>query len=308
MAHSDRVTNALWMLEALTVAPGHRLSAAEMRRALACTDEELDGYLDLLSTLADRQGGARAIAYRQGDSIVLEGDAARMRPLRLTAGESMALAHVIHALELDPNLSERLERALIAPGIEAGNQQPLLATARTYGPFYQELSEAIEDGVRCRILYRAQTDTQPAPRLIDPLAFEAFDDYAYLVAWNVEKDAERRYRLDRISDVKLADDSIGRREPSDLTVEDHLAQTGTIVTVECPASSDDFSSWSGVVDVSPSPQDPCRLRVAVRVSTVSWLFDQVLAAGGDMKIVEPAAWREQLLRYAQELSQGNATP
>ena len=43
MAHSDRVTNALWMLEALTVAPGHRLSAAEMRRARACTDEELDG-------------------------------------------------------------------------------------------------------------------------------------------------------------------------------------------------------------------------------------------------------------------------
>ena len=114
--------------------------------------------------------------------------------------------------------------------------------------------------------------------------------------------------MDRISDVELTDDSIGRREPSDLTVEDHLAQTGTIVTVECPASSDEFSSWSGVVDVSPSPQDPCRLRVAVRVSTVSWLFDQVLAAGGDMKIVEPAAWREQLLRYAQELSQGNATP
>lgn len=56
MAHSDRVTNALWMLEALTAAPGHRLSAAETRRALACTDEELNGYLDLLSTLADRQG------------------------------------------------------------------------------------------------------------------------------------------------------------------------------------------------------------------------------------------------------------
>ncbi len=111
MAHSDRVTNALWMLEALTVAAGHRLSAAEMRRALACTDEELDGYLDLLSTLADRQGGARAIAYRQGDSIILEGDAARMRPLRRTAGESVALAHVIHALELDPSLSKRLERA-----------------------------------------------------------------------------------------------------------------------------------------------------------------------------------------------------
>lgn len=56
MAHSDRVTNALWMLEALTAAPDHRLSAAETRRALACTDEELNGYLDLLSTLADRQG------------------------------------------------------------------------------------------------------------------------------------------------------------------------------------------------------------------------------------------------------------
>ena len=49
---------------------------------------------------------------------------------------------------------------------------------------------------------------------------------------------------DRISDVKLTDESVGRREPSDLTVEDHLAQTGTIVTVECPASSDEFSSWS----------------------------------------------------------------
>ena len=141
-----------------------------------------------------------------------------MRPLRLTVGESMALAHVIHALELDPNLTERLERALIAPGIEqATSSHSLRPRAHTARSTRSSPKPSKTGFGAASCTERRQTPSHAAP--YRPLAFEAFDDYAYLVAWNVEKDAERRYRLDRISDVKLTDDSIGRREPSDLTIE-----------------------------------------------------------------------------------------
>lgn len=303
MAHSDRVTGALWLLEALTAAPGQRIDAAYAKQTLACTDDELDGYLALLSTLADRTGGGRAIAYRDGSALVLEGDAACMKPLRLTAGEGMALAHVLLSLNLDRDLADRLERALLVPGSGNANihAEPLLANTRSFGACYQQLSEALTDGVRCRIAYRAQTEQKPTVRTIDPLCIETSDDSAYLLAWNVEKQAARRYRLDRVSAVEFTDESVERHHVAPGTVANSLATTGTTATVECSVDNDAPTRWLGIQSIEQVPGTDARQRIMVQVSTPAWLFDEVLAAGGDLVIVAPAALREQFIAYAQKL-------
>lgn len=303
MAHNDRVTGALWLLEALTAAPEQRIDAAYAKQTLACTDEELDGYLALLSTLADRTGGGRTIAYRDGSVLVLEGNAACMKPLRLTAGEGMALAHVLSSLNLDHNLADRLERALLVPGSgnASTNTKPLLANTRSFGTCYQQLSEALTDGVRCRITYRAQTEREPTVRTIDPLSIETSDDNAYLLAWNVEKHATRRYRLDRVSAVELTDDSVERHQVIPDTVASSLSTTGTTATVECSVDSDAPTRWLGIRRVEQMPGADARQRIMVQVSTPAWLFDEVLAAGGDLVIVAPAELREQFIAYVQKL-------
>ena len=43
----------------------------------------LDEILEIVSTLADRESGARIICERRGECVVLTGDAGRVLPLRL---------------------------------------------------------------------------------------------------------------------------------------------------------------------------------------------------------------------------------
>ncbi len=77
---------------------------------------------------------------------------------------------------------------------------------RLLGGFYPVISEAIAIGARLAIFYRASDECSPSTRLVDPKFIEVSGDAAYLVAWNVEKDAQRSYRLDRIANAELTDD------------------------------------------------------------------------------------------------------
>lgn len=311
MAHDERVQGALILLQALTAAPGQRITATRACELLHCSDAALDGYLELLATLADRRGGGRAVVEREGTTVSMTGDAAHTPPLRLSPGEAAALAHVLDALHVDPALAERVRCALLAPAKsgdagtsaleEAHETASLIENTRSFGSFYQVLAEAAEDGVRCRIRYRAQAEADGSERIVDPYAIETSAEGTYLVAWNVEKDAERRYRLDRISAVSLTDDSVEPHAWQRSTLRDHLARAGTAVTIEYAAENPEPATWAGASAARTSPSDPQRLRITVPVSTPAWLFDQVLSARGEMVIIEPAEMREQFTTYAMNL-------
>lgn len=302
MAHDEHVTSALWILEALTAAPGHRMDARTVQREIDCSAEELDAYLELLSNLADRQGGGRAVVLHDGDDLVLVGDAAHMRPLRLTEGEGAALSHVLETLNLDHDLADRLRRSLIGSADDTASvAERLISDTRVFGSWYQTLAEAAADGVRIRIRYRAQTDNEPRERTVDPIALETTAESTYLIAWNVDKRAERRYRLDRIDQVLLTDESVERHTPDHQTVDESLAQNGEPVTVTCSTDNALVRSWAGICSQKIMSDDPQRYQVSVRVSTPAWLFDQVLAAAGDMEITAPEELRAQFVDYARAL-------
>ena len=58
-------------------------------------------------------------------------------------------------------------------------------------------------------------DTRPRERLIDPLRIATHGDQTYLIAWDVEVDAQRSYRMDKIEGLALTDDSVERHGNSD---------------------------------------------------------------------------------------------
>lgn len=303
MSHDDRVANGLLLLEALAAAPGMRVPRDRAQALLGCSDAELESYATLLSTLADREGGGRAIVTVDDREVSLHGDAAALRPVRLDLGESLALAHVLGTLNIDTAVAARVAEALLhrdRTGDDAAFE-PLIATTTSYGACYQVLSEAIEDGARCRIAYRAHDEATAATRLVDPYRIAATPEAAYLIAWNVEKDAERRYRLDRIERVEFTDDSVVPHTWQAASPASSLGAKGTLATVACTADCAAQLTWAGIAGARPAPDDPETTLVDVYVGSERWLFDEVLASAGAMRITAPDDMVRRFVSYAKGL-------
>ena len=135
------------------------------------------------------------------------GDAGRLAPLRLTEPEANALSQALKRCKLDGDVRARISRAL-DPVQTSGHADRLLAGDALFGGFFPIIAEAISIGARMRMRYRTAGQSSPSERTIDPGFIEVSGDAAYLAAWDVEKDEQRSYRLDRIDDVVLTDDSV----------------------------------------------------------------------------------------------------
>lgn len=301
MKTDNIVEAALGLLETLTAAPQGRMAADDLARTLNLTPTELTSCLEAVANLANRETGARAVVYHDGDDIVLMGDAARLMPLRLSVDEGFALAAALDALNIDHAARERIARALLPLG-ELGDAQTLVGGAPAFGPWYQTLQEAVRDGVRVVICYRSHGEQEARERLVDPHAIDVTAAAAYLIAWDVERDGERRYRLERVADVRLTDDSVVPHLFSDEDVKTSLERNGLPVTLSLPSSAlSMIANWAGVETVEACGERPDHVVVRLNVTSRAWLFDQVLAQGGDGLIVEPRTLRTEVARYARDL-------
>ena len=292
-----RVDRAIRLLELLSSTEDSLVAANEAARQLACTDAQLDEAIELISALADRESGARAVIFRDHGDIVLAGDGAHLTPLRLSLGEGAVLAHVMGSLALDANVRDRLSRALL-PLAHTGGDAPLVAGSTSFGTHYPALRRALEDHRRCRISYRSHGETAPRGRVVDPLSIDVTGDGAYLLAQDVEKNAPRRYRLERIGRVEVLDEPARSAACAVPAVADSLRASGTAIELEI-APDKPVPAWSGIEQARPLADGSTRF--TVRTSSLPWLYDHVLAAGGAMRIIAPADAREGLVSYARSL-------
>ena len=297
-----RIEAAIGLLAALTSSPDHRVSAATAQRDLALRPHQLEEVIALLQLLADRRTGSRAVIYREDDDIVLAGAAATLSPLRLTDDEAIAVSLVLERYQLDDAVRTRLKRALMPNAPQADTAPSLLAGDALFGGYYQQLVEAKQDGVRCRISYRSDHDERATDRIIDPGFIEVAGDAAYLIAWDVEKDAQRRYRLDRIASVTFTEDSVVEHPFQRMSPTESLREAGAVADVRF-ASRGQASAldWAGL-DIDTGTENPDgSFTAAVSYATETWLFDQLLAAAGSIRIESPSELRERFLTYAESL-------
>lgn len=292
-----RITLTLELLESLSAADGQRISAAAFAREHGIGLDDVRELAGLAATLADRNSGARAIVTMEGDRISLEGAAAKLYPTRLSAGEGAVLAYALDLLELDDDCKRRIESALMPFGL--GDTVPAtVASALSVGAFYQQLSTAIVDGVRCAMRYRSAQDAEPTLRTIDPLSFETTATAAYLLAWDIDADAERRYRLDRIAEVSLTEDSVTAHKTSSQKLADGLAERGTSVELAIPSAIARDLSWQGIVSRSYAEDEA---RITVSVTSHTWLFDQLLSLGNGARILNSPELQQEFRAYAKTL-------
>ena len=296
LTSEQRLSRAIDIMEALYAAGEKGIDRNEICSRYDITGTSLDEIVGLVSTLADRESGARVICECRDDRIILTGEAGRVLPLRLSAAEGAVLNHELESLGIEPATAARIRRALLPE--ELGYNQRVIDTVAR-GSHWQQLNCAIQDGVRCRIAYRSLGDERARERTVDPLRIVTNGDSMYLVAWDTEQDAQRRYRLDKIEEIILTDDSVERHHSTITTLQDSLAKAGREAKLAMPLDLADRLGWAGITSVNRADEETAI--VTVRYTSEAWLFSQVVAKGGAIRIMDDPALSKRLCDYAETL-------
>ena len=296
LTSEQRLSRAIDIMEALYAAGEKGMDRGEICSRFDITGASLDEIIGIVSTLADRESGARVICECRDERVILTGEAGRVLPLRLSAAEGAVLNHELESLGIESETAARIRRALLPE--ELGYNQRVIDTVAR-GSHWQQLNCAIQDGVRCRIAYRSLDDERARERTVDPLRIVTNGDSMYLVAWDTEQDAQRRYRLDKIEEIILTDDSVERHHSMITTLQDSLAKAGREAKLAMPLDLADRLGWAGITSVNRADEETAI--VTVRYTSEAWLFSQVVAKGGAIRITDDPALSKRLCDYAETL-------
>ena len=283
LTSEQRLSRAIDIMEALYAAGETGMTRGDICSRFDITGAALDEIIDIVSTLADRESGARIICERHGERIVLTGDAGRVLPLRLSVAEGAVLNHELESMGIDSRAAERIRHALLPE--ELGYNQRVVDTVAR-GSHWQQLNCAMDDA-------------RPRERLIDPLRIATHGDQTYLIAWDVEVDEQRSYRMDKIEGLALTDDSVERHMPASASLHESLSRAEQSAKLLMPLDMAERLDWAGIMSIEPNGADMAT--VTVRYGSEHWLFCQVIAAGGAIRILDDPASAKRLCDMAKSL-------
>lgn len=293
---------ALNILARLSAAPGQRVGLNELASMLSLTPEQTERIIAGLMELADSVSGARVVLSIEDGMVQLSGDAARMQPLRLAPDEAIALHSALTRYQLNEDVWRRLQHNLMPMGIDEGACIDLRTSDDAlFGRFWPRLCEALQDGVRIEILYRSQDAPAARRRTVDTGFIELADEGAYLTAWDIQRDAQRRYRLDRIEDLSFTPDSAVRHPFRRTSLQDSLHRQGERVTLLFESVGQaQQTGWAGL-ELKRAQQRREGAVIPAYITSRAWLFDQLLAAGGSIRLLDARDMRKELQAHAAGL-------
>ncbi|MFR7797823.1 MAG: hypothetical protein ACLU37_06725 [Collinsella sp.] len=202
LTSEQRLSRAIDIMEALYAAGENGMTRDELCSRFDITGASLDEILEIVSTLADRESGARIICDRRGGCVVLTGDAGRVLPLRLSAAEGAVLNHELESLGIEPQTAARI-RPPFYPKSSAN--QRVFDTVTTVALAAAELCHS---GRRSLPHLIARWTMHGHASVWSTLAHYANGDQTYLIAWDITVDEQRTYRMDKIEGLALTEDSV----------------------------------------------------------------------------------------------------
>jgi len=229
------------------------------------------------------------------------------RPLRLTRQE--ALAVYLRGTELlatpgvpeAPALASALAKLRASLGADtlgdvAGIEGATLGTAP---PFLDVVRDAAAEHRRLRIGYLAASTNESTERLIDPEEVFSGLGHWYVAAWDLDADAERLFRVDRIRSAEPTGDTFtarglaGAGRPLYSPTADDVAvrlrlRPGARWVAEYYATTDAREVGDGAIEVTlPSRR-------------LTWVARLVLRLGADVDVLDPPELRELTERTARD--------
>lgn len=250
----------------------------------------------------------------EGDRVWLRFADVFARPLHLTPEQGLALVaagSASQSLSGDDTggpLASALAKLAQVLGVEPG-EAVSVTLGETRPAVLDALRSASAEGRRARIDYYAYGRDERTTREVDPHSVFAHQGAWYLGAYCHMARDERLFRVDRVVDVVVLDETF---EPPDGPVgPDRAAAPITLgpdvprVTLEAPASAAWVAETYPVDEVTQL--DDGRLRLRLGVTARPWLERLLVRLGADTRVVEaddpqlidagPRAARRILTRY-----------
>ena len=187
---------------------GDALTPSVVSQRLGISLDEADGLIDLVLSAGSEEGPSLPIYYQDDDSIALLPRAqSRGRGVKLTKAEAIAVVSALSQAGLDENdpLLAKLSSMLSSPlSTQDAVKRLLSVPASPEEAFALSLcAHALAQGTGLSFDYRGLRDRCDRRRRVLPSGLTQMDGSWYLDASDVDLDAERRFRLDRMSGVAL---------------------------------------------------------------------------------------------------------
>jgi predicted DNA-binding transcriptional regulator YafY len=147
------------------------------------------------------------------------------------------------------------------------------------------IGEALKNRQRLQITYHSVAEDVTSERVIHPIEKRVENGVELLLAFCESADALRSFRLDRIQKAELL------QVPSTQT---GRVQSEAIESVTIKVHNDLRRVFETLGKLTPGNGDT----YTVEIYNQSWLIREVLASGGAIEVVEPAALRAEIARQA----------
>ncbi len=289
---------------------GHKLEVVDLCESLQISDTELRQDIDVLNVVNFGGGSYVLYAEIQGGQIEVDpepyGDNFA-RPARLLPLEAKALVAAIDLLGEhlpEGSLTSARQKIVDALGQDPAAEGLQITTAKgDDSAVARVVSGAIVGRSLLRIEYYKENEDEFTERTIEPYKLANGQEGWYVHSYDLDKDATRSYRLDRIREATVLDETFEPREGIEPDVH------GWLSTGEVPASttariwiSPDRARWARedrrvVDDLSDGS-----VVVERTFASHEWLAREVLKEAGDAVVLEPDEARAAILEAAESLA------
>jgi predicted DNA-binding transcriptional regulator YafY len=203
--------------------------------------------------------------------------------------------------KLDRLLPPRLRSQLAA--LRASTVSLLPATETVSAECLIELAQACDNHVGALFSYRAY-DGRASERRVEPHRLVATDRRWYLVAYDLDRDDWRTFRLDRISELRVPGHTFVPRElddPARMVAEGititHYTHTAVVVVRGA------FEEVEQVIGphIGVLERDGDGTRVVLGIDDFDWLPSYLIGLGLEFEVLEPVELREYMAVLGERL-------
>jgi predicted DNA-binding transcriptional regulator YafY len=272
---------------------------------LNVTREELHEDLDVLNVV--NFGGGTYVLYAEieGNEIQVDPDTYGdnfARPARLLPLEAKAL---VAAIDLfgdhlpQAGLSTAREKIVAALGHDPSHEGLEIAPGRDDSEVVRAVNEAIERRRVLELHYYKENEDEFVKREVEPYQLVNGPEGWYLGCYDLGRDDTRHFRLDRMKEARVTDESFEPREG----VEERLAEQEWLVHGEVGTAgvarvwvSPDRARWLREERTVTDELSDGAVVVELPYGSTDWLVREVLKGVGDLVVLEPDDARDAVLR------------
>jgi proteasome accessory factor BC len=282
-----------------------RLRVDRVLEELNVTREELHEDLDVLNVV--NFGGGTYVLYAEidGDEIEVDPDTYGdnfARPARLLPLEAKAL---VAAIDLfgdhlpQGGLSTPREKIVAALGHDPSQEGLEIAPGRDDSEVVRAVNEAIERRKILELHYYKENEDEFIKREVEPYQLVNGPEGWYLGCYDLGRDDTRHFRLDRMKEARVTDESFEPREG----VEARLAEQEWLVHGEVGTAgvarvwvSPDRARWLREERTVTDELSDGAVVVELPYGSTDWLVREVLKGVGDLVVLEPDDARDAVLK------------